>query len=321
MKKTITILTLALSIAFTKAQTTNGLIAHYPFNESTTDASTSGNNGTIVGSSRYTKDRDYNLTSALEFTMSNDATGYMNAAVTNANRGFFTISCWIYPTDSNTGISKIINYGLSSTGKSVWSIEQSKGSNGYTDIRGYAYADENYKVYSEASYSVPLDQWVHIALTFNTNDSLILYVNGKKASSTKVAFTELVSVAKSMRFGHAAGSYNTGFNPIDEYRLYNRRLTYEEIAEIYTTSATSIQNFSNKYELTLFPNPCNENIEIKGVSLSDKMVELVGTDGKIIAAQKVDNRILLADIPAGVYSLLVKSQNGEIEAIKPLVKQ
>lgn len=137
--------------------------------------------------------------------------------------GNFTIEAWINP-NTLAGTSKgiiskggfkgtALNYGmrLEPTGRIV------VATNGAARLR------------SKTTTTIPLNQWTHVAATFNFN-TFVLYINGQIDSSANVgsAGVSPVSNADSLYIG-LSGSTTPFSGMMDEVRIWNRELSSIEI--------------------------------------------------------------------------------------------
>ncbi len=321
MKRTFTTLVLLLlALNYSKAQLSNGLVGHYPFNNNLNDISPSGNNGVSTGTIRYVNDKNNQSNSALEFY--NDASFIpcaVDANISNVDSLSFSISFWLKPSDSAIKTAKIINVGYNNSAP-VWSIEQFKNTKDSVNLNIYAYADKDYTNLTQ-NYIRLGKNWNFVTITFLANDSLIAYSNGVKKNSVYVPLSyKLHSKPNNMRFGNLSQNYATLYNPIDEFRLYNRKLSGSEVKQLYNLNSLSIANTIAKYKIIAYPNPTTNLIEISGVDLLNKKIELSNSDGKVINTEVKDNKIDISNLSSGIYFILVKSSLGEIEAIEKIIK-
>jgi len=77
--------------------------------------------------------------------------------------------------------------------------------------------------------TLPLNQWVHVAVVFTSGTSTTFYINGIAAGSTSHTVTTPLVNNNPMRIGARADGYLLN-GSIDEVVLYNRALTAGEIA-------------------------------------------------------------------------------------------
>ncbi|MEG1642705.1 MAG: LamG-like jellyroll fold domain-containing protein [Bacteroidales bacterium] len=81
-------------------------------------------------------------------------------------------------------------------------------------------------------YSVNTNQWTHVAVTFDTDNSQKMYFNGKLVASTKIQHITNNGVrnAGSPIYVGGTSTYKSGFNGwIDEFQAWNRVLSEAEI--------------------------------------------------------------------------------------------
>lgn len=206
-----------------------GQVAAYNFNEGTgtqvTDASGSGNHGTISGAV-WTAAGRYG--GALSFDGVNDLVTVNDAAPLDLTNGM-TLSAWIYRqsgTDWSTVLIKERPGGL------AYALY------GHTDANRPAVAintGADVNLYGTAQ--IPLNTWTHLAATFN-GATLRLYVNGVQVA-TRAQTGQMPVSASPLRIGGNTiwGEYFAG--RIDDVRIYNRELTAAEIQTDMNTPVSS----------------------------------------------------------------------------------
>jgi peptidoglycan hydrolase-like protein with peptidoglycan-binding domain len=203
---------------------TSGLVGYWNFDEGSgttaSDASGNGNSGTINGAAWTTG----KVGGALSFDGSSSVT-IPNSSSINIS-GPFTFSVWI--NSRNSTDSQIF-----------------LGKNAYDK---YVVINPNYGGYVTTLFGqqldttpggVPLNTWTHLVFVGDTN-SQKLYVNGVLASSDSSVGSSFSSSNSSLVLGrNVAGGYPfTGM--LDELRIFNRALTSQEVANLYSDGAASV---------------------------------------------------------------------------------
>ncbi len=211
----------------------SGLVAYWPLDGNYNDAGPNGIHGSNYGSTA-TANKFGTAGSAMDFlnptgAVDQYATHPINATVNFSSAQNFTISFLFYlnsPWVHNGGFyDNNINY--SGPGIFIWR------SGGPTDYK----IQFNFRNGSLASTPRPLATWQHITCVRNSG-TLSIYINGVfNASGPEGAQTP--SYSYPARFGTLsveASQYNGLNGNMDEFRIYNRALSAEEIAGLALTT-------------------------------------------------------------------------------------
>ena len=212
---------------------TDGLVTIYSFNGNANDNSGNGNNGTVYGAT-LTNDRFGNENSAYSFDGIDD---YIEIGATDSlELNTFTISVWINEQGEHFGGAGIVvGKATGDAGEIGYRISMNN-----TDNKGYFVVSTMGSVTSTTGFVTSADtftnnQWSHI-IAIRTNDSLIIYKNGKLEGIT-TGITATINTDNSFLIGKvdAAGDYFfNGF--IDDVRIYKRALDSTEIKALYHES-------------------------------------------------------------------------------------
>ena len=137
---------------------------------------------------------------------------------------YLTVAAWIYPTKRtdatwNRG-TFISRYGLwqvacTSDGLIRWVFRNTNPGN----------------VWHSTGHVVPLNQWTHIAAVYD-NGVIRTYANGKLVDTFNGSGS--ISNANVLDIGGWPGTAEWFSGSLDEVRLLNRALTFEEIQALYT---------------------------------------------------------------------------------------
>jgi len=260
MKKQIILCILICNTSiFAQSVPTNGLVGWYPFTGNANDMSGAGNNGIVVGAS-LTTDRFGNNNSAYYF---NGITNHISIPNNFFDIGWngFTISCWlntsnlsnpnngnqsqpIFNSRPHNGIALDFNWG-SSNKYSLWA--NSNPSSGGWDI------------FSDASSnsSVTTNTWNNMVLVKN-GTTYYLYINGV-LDKTYTNSTATPSYLCKMVIGQTDSTVSTEtfFGKLDDFGMWNRALTTNEITQVFQ-STTSIKNSVSSNQMKIYPNPSND---------------------------------------------------------------
>ena len=209
------------------------LLHYFKFNEKYTN--------TIVDSARGTSGLLYSGatlsnglwdSNALYCDGSNDYVGVGN--FNDVNHIDTTFSAWINP-GSNSTTGTIVGEGkLGDAGNVYRSLRVYNGKLDYA----WASANSNYKVYTSDS-NLPINEWVHVAVTQENYSTPKLYINGLEASSilrASAGTARQPSVTTLSLCRHALDyglNYFKGF--IDDLKIYDKVLSPQEIFSDYNS--------------------------------------------------------------------------------------
>ncbi len=233
------------------APNSTSLAAYWSFDEgSGTQAedfsSTGSNTGTLSGSPTW---GDGRVGKALNFDGVDD---FMNAGSSTSldTPADYTISLWVYngagsdayPTLFNR-VAQVANNGY------FWAY--TNGTN-EADLN-FQYADGTNYLTTTFSSALSLNAWQHVVFTFDdASKALKLYINGSQFSTTRTLTNSLSVDDGTLYIGTYDGSTtNYSFQgSLDEFRLYKRTLSAEEVSSLYRQSAATIINRSQNTQMT-----------------------------------------------------------------------
>jgi hypothetical protein len=218
---------------------TNGLVAYYPFNGNANDESGNGNHGTVNGAT-LTSDRDGNENSSYNFD------GVDDYIFLGKNSDFpisnsFSISIFFLiqdvncKNDTNDSCDNIIynNEGLFELGinkinsKLKFSINNSEPDWGWIDIE----------------FDYDFEKWIH--LIFNYDDGLIkIFINNSNVYSYNGVGDIINDIHQDLdefrlgnrQLGDVSNGNHFFTGKIDDFGIWNRALTEQEIQDVYTSS-------------------------------------------------------------------------------------
>jgi hypothetical protein len=199
----------------------SGLVAAYGFEESSptavTDASGTGNAGTISGATRTASGR---FGGALSFDGVNDLVTIPDANSLDLTSEL-TMEAWVYPTASGSQWRTVLmkqrtgglSYALYSNDDGNRPQAFSRTGSGELGTRGTA--------------TLPLNTWSHLAATYS-GSTMRLYVNGVQVATRSVGAGLTTGTLPLTLGGNSVwGEWFAG--RIDEVRIYNRALTAAEV--------------------------------------------------------------------------------------------
>ena len=246
----LTLISTIFVVTLTKAQDlpsyipSDGLVAYYPFNGNANDASGNGNNGTVSGAT-LTSDKDGNTNKAYEFTVDeNGGWGSKQDEITITsdplmNSNEITLSAWVYPRSKPGAFA---NRPLTVFGR--WEI------NVANEVFRFQVKEDN-KIYFRAgsesfeSGQINYDTWSHIAITFGSNGTVKSYLNGNYVDETNFSTPLNVNSQSNLTIGSLPSSNGTWYlfdGKLDELGYWNKVLTSQEIANLFSGSADILLN-------------------------------------------------------------------------------
>ena len=223
------------SVGLTQGTTlANGIVGHWTFdgkdttNTTATDLSGQGNTGTFTGFTRATNATAGKLGQGMSFDGVNDYV--TNALFSWANNSPITVSFW--------------NYSPGGTAASAFTIGNSDSPN---RIHAHAPWIDNvlYWDYGDAtngristSYSSYLNKWTLVTLVNNGTNFKAIYLNGVLVTSGTT-----VATPPTAQTGIWIGAWPNFFHngKIDDFRIYNRTLSANEVKQLYNLGSAKAQ--------------------------------------------------------------------------------
>lgn len=213
---------------------TNGLVAYYPLNGNTDDASGNQLNGTAFGSSNYVTDRSGNANAALSFNGFNNHIEIADDPKLRFRNG--TIIYWL-KTTAVTKQTIVAKSTYANSSNEMYASTINDPFNGHV-IFGVKYnsncsPNQGWR-FNSSNVNVNDGQWQMIAFTIRP-DSLIIYKNGQKINAVTSNLSRIDScVGGTLRIGRNWANDNRYFNgDLDDLAFYNRPLSQQEILNIY----------------------------------------------------------------------------------------
>jgi len=282
---------------------TNGLVGYYPFDNTANDLSGNNNHGTVHDAIPTTN----------RFGISNKAYGfnginnYIEVNTSNALdsieiKNSISIAGWIYVRGwyQNWNIFNMVNR-YKSFGDDGWSFEIfDKYSNYIALTAGVATS-----TITQAPFTPVFNTWYHVAVTYNMagDDSVRMYVNGTKIKTFK-ASAPLVNTNHGpfyfawIRYG--VDEYSDG--KLDDFIIYNRALTDQEISTIYNPSGTTSFNSSAQIICE------NQTIQLTNTSTGSSTSSWNFGDGDTSTLQNPQHTYT----NSGTYTITLSSSSGTV---------
>ena len=201
---------------------TTGLVAYYPFNGNTNDESGNTNNGVIIGNVALTADRSGNINRAYSFNGGTISVPH-NSSLSITQDGQFSVSLWVNKTNQ-ANPAHIIGKRPNGARAFNWIIAQHVGAGGllftgHTGLNGVSTG-------VLSNIAINDNAWEHIIGTYDKG-TWSIYLNGiLRTQVNSTSFTP--DVVTPLEIGNTGG-WGAFVGLIDEVRIYNRRLTTNEI--------------------------------------------------------------------------------------------
>jgi len=218
----------------------NGLVGYWTFDGPTlkwkvgtaADSSGNGNNGQLIGMSTSTSPTAGKIGQALKF---NGLTSVIEGPSSFSSTYFgndFTISAWIKSTDTSTNGKVIVSTYAGFGGNEVDLQFKHSGAHQQIGLMGF---------FTNAD-SLPNGKWHLITATRNTAGLETIYLDGVQIDQTSGTSGTLTYTSNNQV---VIGGDNSGNNPtmngsIDDVRIYNRVLSYQEIKQLYSLGKVTI---------------------------------------------------------------------------------
>ncbi|WP_428309635.1 LamG domain-containing protein [Hydrocarboniphaga sp.] len=197
----------------------DGLVAYFPFDGNTADATANHNDGVNMGAT-LTTDHYGNPNSAYAF----DGTVYIsvpNSESLASLKKQYSVTAWVKVAAWTYALAPMICKGTTPTHAQY---RPSFNASGYFDLHGGVAVD--------TSFSPALNTWYFIAATWN-NGTAKVFVNGAQIGKVTGALPVEVN-DEALEIGRdQPGSVEYLNGALDEIRIYNRTLSEAEITELY----------------------------------------------------------------------------------------
>jgi hypothetical protein len=325
------LLLLALPISINAQISSDGLIFHSPFSGNYSDVS--GNNVLIsnLGAS-FAQDRDGLNNNAVSFD--GDASYLtVNQNISIINTTNFTISSWAKMNGNGGGnnsqnaiFEQRDDDATPSSKSAILLISRFANNQSYFSVRS---STGGSSVIILADNAPANDTWHHYCAT-KCDNSINLYIDGQLVGTTP--YTQSGNFTTSVDHVSIGAHHNTdnqtygAFNgSIDEFRIYNKCLTSDEVRDIYTDNFVAIKELEKGIEFNVFPNPTSGAFSLQLPEKNDaSIVEVYDLIGNHVITIKLDNTVSKHDLKInssnGIYYLRIlndeKKQLGYSRVIK-----
>ena len=203
------------------------LEAYYPLDGNADDASGNGHDGALQNGPSFAGGV---IGDALSLTGGSDYVRIPNHPELDLTDAF-SISVWINTSQTQPSYGRLISREQSGSGNRQYNLGFTSGGQ-----RPRTVVDTQGTTGVEVSGTTDITDgnWYHVVVTFDSNDSLGLYVDGTPEDQTSVA-APVVSRASDLTIGGVAQSpADFQFNGLtDDVRIYSRALSDSEVQAIY----------------------------------------------------------------------------------------
>jgi hypothetical protein len=287
-----------------KLYETSNLVAYYPFNGNANDESGNNLHGTVSGAT-LTTDRFGNPDSAYSFNGNDIITVAHNDILNSSNELSFSV--WIKPNSQQNAMI---------LGKSNYS----NATNYLLRTKSTGFIQFEYKDFANSN-SLPLivNDWNHVAVISDTDDSKMVFINGVLAAHTSASSPYgLVNDALTIGARTGAEFFN---GSIDDLRIYKSALTEEEVLSLYNASALG---FEDK-EINVTPHFYVYNNTLYFIQEQDISVVKKLSFYNILAQNVYESKTIQKEVPLhflnqGIYIVKIEFKNGSIGTKKIIIQ-
>lgn len=236
---------------------TNGLIAHYEFENNANDSSGNDNNGTENGVTYKTGQ----IGQAAYFDGSSSIK-VLNFTELDYKKDF-SIAFWFNVDSFSEGSQNFFTRELAFEAAVVNGAQPVTSTNTYDNDEAIAKHGLKYAVYEDwdwysTNYTTILDNWYHYTIIYKASTkSVDSYVNGQLVSSDALGADGFQSGIVSDTYMCIGGRSSTSSTDSCEYSMFNgllddmyfyeRQLSYNEVSTIYNKGISSDDNSSSSY--------------------------------------------------------------------------
>jgi len=296
---------------------TGDLIAWYTFSGSAQDSSGYNNHG-FPTNVIYADDMNGNPESAMNFYNITSSMTVNNTDVLNFRDGL-SISFWMEVAEFYDRESYPISHG---NWQNRWKLSIGEqllrltinGTDGIIDL--------------DTETSLEDHVWYHIVAIYNGTECQILL--NTELDAVKDYTGQINTTSYDLVFGQSLPS-QSGYNfkgIIDNLRIYNYGISYDQVKDIYEQELTFITNHhSPEVELEIYPNPCSGTARLK-YQIRDKCLttlDIYQMSGmkiqRLLNEERVPGtyelKIDVSDLESGIY--FIKLMAGNRSTVKKLI--
>jgi hypothetical protein len=188
-------------------------------------------NGAIFEAGKIGQAFSFNGTSAVVDVADNDALDVTTE---------FTLASWVKPATVPTYPQAALVLSKIGSLTNLNGYQMAVTHSGENNIIwcGFNEGGNNWPQYVVTGGNVPVDEWSHIACTYNNND-LSVHMNGQLVGTNIIGPRTVVNTSSHLKIGSDDVGQQFYSGLIDEVQLFNRALSAEEIAAIYNAPGNS----------------------------------------------------------------------------------
>ena len=303
---------------------TKGLVAFYPFNGNTKEASGNNNNGSVVGGATLTVDRFGHPGQAYNLDGLDAYIAVPNSPSLNPDSGISVSGWWKAVHFTGGGYSPLVDKGYTAHVPPYYQYKLGVSGDLYPSLPGrFAFSvsinDIEYRIATDTNYW-KVGEWYFLVGTYD-GTGVKLYVNSQLIKT--LSATGILSVYTSyLNMGDNTTADDFLQGGIDDIRIYKRALTQQEIDTLYKSTVAGINDFKdNTFNVIVYPNPCRGHLEISCESYRpDELIsEVFDNTGRMIYRSRTDlekggnnKTIDLSSFPNGIYNVKINYGNNYI---------
>ncbi|HBX51122.1 MAG TPA: hypothetical protein DEH02_08665 [Bacteroidales bacterium] len=264
---------------------------------------------------------------------------------------FYKLQYWYNPTTASPDyFNSCSNPSLVGVPNNFFGIQNAYSGNGYIGLGIYSGNVSNYREYVQVELIEPLEvnkkykvsYFVNLADTFkiasseisalitinsfyvdtNINLNFIPQITNEVIITDKINWVKITGSylanggEKFLTLGNFNNDFNTQIVYIGDSIISPNFEAYYYIDDVYvgldSTVNINTEAPSKKEEITLYPNPANENVFIKTENSKPAEMFVYNMQGCLMLRQRFtkNTNINLQDWPAGVYYVKIVSENG-----------
>jgi hypothetical protein len=238
------------AIGTAHAELTDDLRVYWNLNETsgtTADDSTDGFNGTASNSRIFTSNSSTSgkINSGADFSQGQD--NIVSTASVSGGQ-IQTISMWLYATNSNS--TQPFFAWSREGGSGGWNIFKCQYAGTSIDTFSCVISSSSEHIVYTSTSSLTDNAWNHIVIIYKGSNYIKFYINGSSAGSTNIAYNSANSMNQ-IYLGTDPQAFEQNYlGFIDEFALFRRELTTDEITELYNGGSGLTYPFTTPESVT-----------------------------------------------------------------------
>jgi hypothetical protein len=323
---------------------TDGLVGYWPFDGNANDETGNGNNGTVNGAT-LTSDRDGNENSAYYFNV-NASGGWGTAqnritvsSPTISNENSFTMSAWINletkPSPYNNRPHTIMGR-WNGNGSAVFRHQIIYSGEIFTNL--LEGSNDNGVVGGSVTYG----EWCHTVITYD-GSILKQYINNQLTNQEQLNI-DINTSSTDLTFGElhmTNGHWYLFSGKMDDLGYWNRALTEQEVANLYTSNSSnecstlvintgvlSTNPVTYNSTVNIYPNPASDQITIDCGNLNNVdgwHIKITNMLGQEVFSEPMDTQQYVIPLNTwtgqGMYYVKIINAENEVVNIKKIILQ